>query len=761
MADKIYPVTRDGVQFEVRASSKEEAARKAQEANMATMPRIIARGEGNVRVFERPNGQRYVVAPQYSTSDPERVNEILSGLQQGRSGAAGEVSRRAIDEQLIADYPIAARAGEFVRGAPILGSRLDEALGVARGPEATAGARALSGAMQRQRPGQTLGLNLAGGLAGTALAGGLLAPTKVGQGLVRLGQQVVGQGSRLSRGIRAGLAGGALGGIEGALYGSGEGTTGEERLREAASQGAIGAGFGGLLGGAGPIIADASQNVIGSLRRSDIATIARTFNISTDAAKVIKNTFDQGGDIQAALQNIQRAGDEGMLADAGVAAQALLDATAQSGGAAGQVVRDQIADRMSRTNQALDVTLDTALGPAPLGPRTALTEIAERSAPARTDAYNLAYGRAIDYSGKGRQIEEVLSRIEPEVISQAIKEANAQMLADKVVNQQIMARIAADGTVEFVKMPNVQQLDELKKALQRLAYSPSNIANPMTGKLTGTGQRYNSLASQLRDAVADAVPEYGRAVAIGGDKLAEERAFMLGRTLLRAGTEIEDVMLELGKKPSADQLAAAKSGLRSYISKTLGDVRAIASDPSADALEARQVVRAVTDMSSDNARRKIRELMGAEADALLSQIDQAAQSAVVRAAMAQNSKTFARQAVDRTVDEIIQPNIVEQAGSGEMINTTKALVQAVTGMTGEYTAARRQRIYQDLARALTEKRGAEAETALRVLDAAMRGQQLTDQQTTTLANLIASALYGSGTPALTRGLAAEERQGAQ
>jgi hypothetical protein len=220
-------------------------------------------------------------------------------------------------------------------------------------------------------------------------------------------------------------------------------------------------------------------------------------------------------------------------------------------------------------------------------------------------------------------------------------------------------------------------------------------------------------------------------------------------------------MLELGKKPSADQIAAAKSGLRSYISKTLGDVRAIASDPSADALEARQVVRAVTDMSSDNARRKIRELMGAEADALLSQIDQAAQSAVVRAAMAQNSKTFARQAVDRTVDEIIQPNIVEQAGSGEMINTTKALVQAVTGMTGEYTAARRQRIYQDLARALTEKRGAEAETALRVLDAAMRGQQLTDQQTTTLANLIASALYGAGTPALTRGLAAEERQGAQ
>jgi len=93
---------------------------------------------------------------------------------------------------------------------------------------------------------------------------------------------------------------------------------------------------------------------------------------------------------------------------------------------------------------------------------------------------------------------------------------------------------------------------------------------------------------------------------------------------------------------------------------------------------------------------------------------------------------------------------VGEALRGEPINTTKALIQAVTGYTDEFTVEQRQRIYQDLARALTEKRGPEAQMALRVLQQAMSGQQLTDQQTEMLARLITTSFAASAAPSVGR-----------
>jgi len=156
MTDKIYPVTRDGVSFEVRAASPEDAAAKALQINLANVARVIARN-GSTRVFERPNGQRYVVSPGYSSTDPAAVEKAMGGA------TGGDISRAGVEEGLIAQYPVAARAAQFVRGVPYLGSRLDEAVGAMAGPEAATATRALSGAMERQRPLESLGLNLAGG----------------------------------------------------------------------------------------------------------------------------------------------------------------------------------------------------------------------------------------------------------------------------------------------------------------------------------------------------------------------------------------------------------------------------------------------------------------------------------------------------------------------------------------------------------------------------------------------------------------------
>lgn len=747
MAKKTYPVIRDGVEFEVRAETPEEAAKIAERADLSTVTRIVARN-GSTRVLQSSSGKRYLVSPGFSTSDPQKIEQALSGM------TGGEVSRKSIDEALIEQYPVAARAGEFVRGVPFAGSYMDEALG-ALGPEATAGARALSGAMQRQRPGQTLGLNVAGGLT-SALGAAAAAPSAASAAV----SGAVGQGTRAAQIARGAALGSAAGLAEGGIYGSGEGTDAESRMQEAGRGATIGAAAGGVLGGAAPIAAEGIANVSRIFKRSDIGTISSSLGISRDAAKVIKNTFDQGGDIQAAMQNLQRAGSEAMLADAGPAAQALLDAANISGGPAGRTVRAAIDERMSRTGAAVEQSLNQALGETPEGPRTAVREIADRTRPQREAAYGEAYSTPIDYAtDQGREVEAVLSRInkiDPKVLRDAIAEANADMEYRNIANQQIMAQVADDGTVRFIEMPNVQQLDEIKKALGKIAYE-QNV--DQFGRLTNTGARYAGLANELRDAISGAVEPYGSAVAIGGDKIAEERAFELGANLLRPKTRVEDLKFDLGKNPSQAQIDAAKSGVRMFINDALSNVRAIASNPSATELEARQVIKAVTDLSSDNARAKIRELMGAEADALLNQIDQAAQSATVRAAMAQNSKTAGRQSIDRTVSEITEPGVIGEALQGEAINTTKAMIQAVTGQTGEYTAARRQQIYNDIARALTEKRGENALTALRVLDAAMKGQELTEAQTDQLAKMMAGVLFSGTETGVVRGYAAEQRRG--
>lgn len=751
MVERIYPVTVNGVQFEVRATSPQEAAERARAIDASTTPRIIAR-EGSTRVFERPNGQRYVVSPGFSSTDPEKVQQALSGM------TGGQISRQSIDESIIAQAPFAARAGEVARGIPFVGSYLDEALGAVRGPEAAASARMATGAMQRQRPGETMALNIGGGLASAGLAAAA-APARAAGFL----SNIVGQGSRASqvaRGAGAGLLGG---GIEGGVYGFGEGTDMPSRVSEAAT----GAGFGGAIGAIGgaasPLIEAGVRNVTGLIRRSDIAQIAATFGISPNAARVIKNTFEMGGDMNAAMQRLQQAGSEGMLADAGEAAQALLDATAASGPAGAAAARGPIEERMTRVGGRLETGLTQQLGQPAEGPVTAVSEIMARTGPQRTSAYDAAYRVPINYaSSEGAAIENlVFNRIEPRIIMSAIEEANAEMRDRGFVNQQIMAQIAPDGTVQFVEMPNVQQLDEIKKALRALSRKAKNTEG-LVPIDTPESLRLARQASALGDAIeratidpATGVSLYGQATKLGGDTIQERDAYALGERLLSPRTRVEEVGLELGRNPSAAQIEAAQRGLRTRIDQVVGDVRRIPSDPNIDA---RQALATLREMSSDNARAKISQLMGPRAQELFNMLDEAMVAAETRAAMAANSRTAMRQATQADVAELTSPGVVGQALRGDPINTSRQLIQAVTGYTDEFTAQQRQRIYQDIARALTEARGPNAQIALRALDAAMAGQRLTEEQTDILARLVAGAITGGVAPTAGRETATQFNQ---
>src|SRR6056297_1677490 len=395
--------TPGGFEVEVRADTQDEAVAKAKK-NWQTMPRIIAK-EGKTRVFERSNGQRYVVSPGASFTDPDKVDKVLKGM------TAGEVTSQGIDEDIIAAHPVAARGQEFLRGFSG-GSFLDEAYGKLGGEDAQSGSRMLSGAMQRQRPGQTLALNLGGGATEAAMLLGR-APNAV----TRLGSKIIGSGTRLSRGARAAGAGAALGATEGAIYGAGEGTNAEER-------------------------AAGAENVIGLFRRSDVQQVAREFGISQPAARVIKNAFEMGESVDDAVARLERAGAEGIVGDAGEAAQSLLDATAASGPAGSAAVKRPLEARATRSAMKLDEGLTDVLGEAAEGPQTAITGIQRASQPARKRAYDEAFAEPINYAApEGRKIEDVLDRVDPNTLEAAIEEANAEMRSLNIKNQQIMKSI--------------------------------------------------------------------------------------------------------------------------------------------------------------------------------------------------------------------------------------------------------------------------------------------------------------------------------
>jgi len=733
--NKFQIMTPDGYEVEISASSQEEALEKAK-SNYKKLPRIIKKMDGNVRIFERKDGQRYLVSPSYSTSDQDRINAIMAGETD-----AGQASKSSFYQDVLDKYPLPSRAAAYLGATPFAGKYTDEAMGQTFGEQAAIATRAAQSAMASERPKENLAIGLGSGLINSAAMLAAL-PAKATTALAGPLTQTL--PATIGRGVATGSG---LGASEGLISGYGEGSTTQERI-EGAKQGAMfGAGAGAVLGTAAPIVGKGVKNLADWVKQTDVGLISNALKISGNAARVIKNTFELGGDINSALSSIQRAGDEGMLADAGSAAQALLDASASSGGQASRVARTAVNERMARTGQNLNTTFDDVLGEAEIGPRTAVENIAKRTQAQRSDLYNEAFRgpkSAIDYSSeKGDQIFKVLDRTPDNVLSKAIADANeAIQISGMPANQQIKVVVGDNGKIIFSELPNVMQLDQLKKSLQSIAYE--NVDD--FGRLTGKGSSYNKLASDLRDAVSDAVPVYGDAVKLGGDKIAEERSFKLGADLLKPNTQLEDVLDQFNASTPVAQLEAAKTGLRNYIDKAMNDVKAIASDPTAEAIDARQVIKVVTDLSSGSSRSKIKALLGAEADVLLKQIDAASQSAVVKASMAVNSKTAQRTAINETIKEITKPGVVGTALRGEPLQTSQRLIQAISGMTDEFTESQKQKIFVDIATALTQRKGRSAQEALKLISGAIKGQDLTEAQNRFLAQQISVTLFGGATP---------------
>ncbi|WP_170545294.1 hypothetical protein [Ruegeria arenilitoris] len=697
---------------------------------------LVATTDDGGQVFKLQDGSLSFKSPGYATNDQARIQEIMQGAK------PVDLVQRDLDQERIAENPVAARAQEFVQGTPFVGEWADEAVGMVS-PQAAENMRLTSDAMERQHPGQSAALNVTGGIA-TAI------PLAAGAGATKAADFIAKGSNMLTRGIRAGAVAAPVGAAEGASSFAGRADEGERLI-----EGAKGAGIGGTLAAfLGPVASLTGEGIVNIARRVkklDIRSIADELDISPQAARIVKQGLvsDNLDEAQARLAQL---GEDALLADAGPSTGALLDAAATTGGKALNAARDAADGRAAVAGKRLPQVLDNVFG-KPKGTKTAAREISQNTAPARKRAYDAAYAQPIDYANtSGRNIEGILSRVPPRTLRTAIDEANEAMTASGQRNQQIMAQIADDGSVTFQEMPNVRQLDEIKKALDGIARESVD----QFGRMNAKGLRARKLASELRDATKQAVPFYGRALRLGGDKVQRDEGLALGKNLLFKGTAVEDVKAFLNQGVSNEARQAVRQGVRESIEQNLSNVRRTITDPNTDAREAMQLVK---EMSSRANVEKLRLVLGGpRADRLLNELDRSATALELRAAIAQNSKTAIRQSIQGQVAEETTPGLVRRtAGNlGNPLDAAKEVTQSITAIDPRSMSAREREIFAEIAKALTGIKGKDAQDALRAVRGALKGQPIKDAQAQLIGRVVAGAsalgIYQSGMQSLEQSL---------
>jgi len=286
-------------------------------------------------------------------------------------------------------------------------------------------------------------------------------------------------------------------------------------------------------------------------------------------------------------------------------------------------------------------------------------------------------------------------------------------------------------------MPDVRQLDALKQALDSVAENSKNVQ----GIMSPQGRRAAGQAADLRRAIGDAVPEYNTAVELGGQAIAERNAVDVGTRLLTARVTREEARDAI-KGMSQAELTATRQGVRTFIDDTTANIARTMTD---DNVAAREGIRVLRDLSSRGNREKITRLLGRDAaDTLLTQIDEAATGFELRAAIAQNSKTAARDMTNQSVREQAAGGPLRTLMRSEPINATKGIVQAITGETDEAQVLRQMGLYQEISEALVNTRGGQARRAMGIMEDAIAGQQVTERQ----AAYVARALLGASSGAV-------------
>ena len=627
--------------------------------------------------------------------------------------------------QMVEEDPLRSGFYSTVGNIPYIGEGADELFG-RFGPDSIEKIRSLQQGVEESFPVPS------GAATAAGIGTGIAAATRV-PGL-RPGPF----GATAAKSTALGTGFGALeGGMSGYFGGEG-GPFSESRLTGAKKGAGYGALFGGPLGAVGGIGQYLYQS--GSLR-SGAKSLAEDLGVSKTTAAILLQEIKTGANIDSMIASIRRAGEKGMIADADKTIAQLLDVSIQSGGTGAAIGREAVYSRAEQQAKSIGQTMDETVGEAPVGLQTATEAAAARTAGERSAKYTKAYGTPIDYADEtGMAIESTLNRInslEPAALQKAIIRANKQMEFNRTPNQQIMADIAEDGSVTFREMPNVQQLDMIKRQLNQMA-----TENTFNGVKNFEGQMYDALAKELRDATEAAVPAYGSAVRSGAAKIQEQEVLEIGGRLLKEKTPIEEVLVAT-RNADQVQIDALRLGLRSEIESVLGSARSSISSGTVEGVASARKI--LSQMSSPNAQKKMQMVLSdQDYSTMMSKLTEVRAGLELMGDIAPGSGTAVRVRLMGTIDDMISGGPVQSFLRGNPAVTMRQVIQSLTGKTDEALIGQKDDIMAELASVLTRARGKDAEAALRYIDTAQKGQVLTQAQASFVANTARKAITIAG-----------------
>jgi len=700
-----------------------------------------------MRVY--PNSMEEIKVAQPVLTDEEKLAQATEA-DEARTAENKEV---LAESKHLLGVPVQAGLTSFSSGYMFTGEHLDEQIGAIHGEEAMEYTRRMQEAFAEEYPKTNMALRMAGGVTSTIPMGAYAGTAKLYKWLQSL-PNLYKYGGGMSAGGLFGITEGFTSGT--GIQGADETGGAQNRGQNAMEMGISGGLWGALGAGAGHALTDigakAWVSIKDGLKNNTIKEIKELFDLqSGKTAEIIKQYVqDSTLSFGQLMERLRLGGRDAQIPDADDAMAKLLDIITIHGGEGASIVVNNVKERASQQLQGVDRVLDKKLGKLEIDPTTGVKKdavdmaesIAKRTAPKRTKAYKAAYGQKINYNAPdGQAVLDVLNRIDPKVMQQAMSKANARLRFDGEDLGQSGFEIGEDGLLKMVNNPNMLQLDYIKRALGELAYGTGDVMKNGRFVQTPEAELYTKMYTALNQALRGVnkpkkgYSAYENATRLGQDKIQRQNAIELGQQMLNPNVNARTITRAMKDAGNAEQ-AMARFGFRSRINETLENVKRTINSPDIDTNQVRKLLET---MSTDNVRNKLYALLPKkDANAILKQMETARIALELKASVAKGSQTAERTLGANRVDSIIK-GIPDAMGDIAPLRTGQLIAQNVL-KSKALSDSRKDLIMKELANVMLGSKGKAARDNFKVLYKAVKDGQATDQQILEIAQFIAGKI---------------------
>ena len=544
----------------------------------------------------------------------------------------------------------------------------------------------------REHPGEDISFKIGGAIASPlwSILGRLGVRAVAPLGRVGRAMRVTSPASALGaarEGLKVGAYGGAVTG-----FGMGEGDV-LDRAGAAAEMSAYGGAGGAVLG---PAVKAAVSAVRSGLTWNQARKAGMSREVFDEASAIAAMDEAVAG---SGAARIARMGDDAMLADSGLAATTRLDEIIQTGGPGAAQARQAVMERGERVGAELAKELDAVLGPLQ-GVQTRHQLRHGRHDPSKL--YEAAYATPIDYTGNsGLYLLGLLQRLPKAAFDAANKliHTDRRMVGRRV--GQIEATVAEDGTVAFERLPDLRQVDYVTRVLSDLPGMTVPVEGSLVPKVTQLGRNIFDLSREIRTILRNQIPAYDNALKLAAMNMDASAATRIGAEMLSRRTTRQDffsLIEDLGQR----ELDFVKSGLRQHIDDVMARVTRAQSDPLTDENAMKEIIRVVRDLSSRDSRDKMQNLLGYEAQQIISRLSKVEQAIQVQSELVTGARTYARFAA-RERGDIYDQGAIRTLLSGDVAKGIGRMAAPIFAADPVARLAARQASDANLAAILTRR----------------------------------------------------------